>query len=69
METDEADKQSWTELRNLYEAAASNIEAAMRIVQTKMAAGVEPSLEDLVRLQNAYASEAAIELQMRDRAG
>ena len=56
-------------MRNLYEAAASNIEAAMRIVQTKMAAGVEPSLEDLVRLQNAYASQAAIELQMRDRAG
>ena len=66
MAMDEAEERSWAELCAAHEHAVSELKVAMLVVQTKMAAGVEPTLEDLVRLQNAHVARQEIARQMQD---
>jgi hypothetical protein len=56
----------WEELCELYDLAAKEVAAAMRAVMEKVAAGHTPTVEELVRLENARASRNDIERQMQD---
>jgi len=65
-ESDHDDDSEWARLCDLYDAAAQEAQAAMKAVRDKMSAGDTPSMEELVRLENASAARNAIERQMHD---
>jgi hypothetical protein len=68
MENDDTHGSSWAELCARHEATSSEVEAAMLVVKRKVDAGSSPSIQELVRLENAQAARNAIERQMRDLA-
>jgi hypothetical protein len=68
MENDDTQGSGWAKLCDLYEAASSEVEAAMLVVKRRVDAGSSPSVEELVRLENAQAARNAIERQMHDLA-
>jgi hypothetical protein len=63
---EESDESHWAKLCDRYDAAVRESQAAMQAVRDKMDAGGTPSIEELVRLENATALRNNIERQMHD---
>jgi hypothetical protein len=60
------DDSHWAMLCDRYDAAVREVQAAMHVVRAKIDAAETPSVEELVRLENASAMRNNIERQMQD---
>jgi hypothetical protein len=65
---DDGASDSLEDLCALHATAALEVQAATGVVKRKSEAGVKPSIEDLVRLENAQATVNTIERQMEELA-
>jgi hypothetical protein len=63
---DQGDDSHWAVLCDRYDAAVQEAHAAMQAVRAKIDAGETPSVEVLVRLENASAERNAAERLLQD---